>query len=356
MIIKTDCLYYKGDIPCRYHKKYGFHCENCQYYSPIKNRILIIKLGAIGDVLRTSPLLRRIRKEYNNVEISWLTYSPSILSSNWVDNILDVSIENIEWLRANNFDWLINLDKDKLAISLTKNISAKKKSGFLIDKLGKCKPISNKPEEHKWLTGLWDNLSKKNRKNYIQEIFEICGFEFQNEEYVLDLDRGKKINWDIDKEKKVVGLNTGCGGRWESRLWPLDYWIELASKLIKNDFEVILLGGEQEDEKNKRISRESGVKYFGHFKLETFINLVNQVELVVTAVTMAMHLAIGLKKKLVLFNNIFNKNEFYLYNRGVILEPEMECDCFFSPECPNNCMQYLYPETVLIEIDKLLKK
>ena len=36
-------------------------------------------------------------------------------------------------------------------------------------------------------------------------------------------------------------------------------------------------------------------------------------DLVVTAVTMAMHIALGLGKKLVLFNNIFNPHEFELY-------------------------------------------
>lgn len=355
MIIKTDCKYYKGYIPCIYHKKYCVHCENCKYYSLIKNRILIIKLGAIGDVIRTTPLLRKLRREIEHLEIIWLTYSTSVLPSKWIDNILEVSIENIIWLRNNKFDWLINLDKDKLAISLSKEICANKKSGFTTDNFGKCIPISNKAEEHKWLTGLWDDINKKNQKNYLEEIFEICGYKFEGEEYILDDKLQGKRKWDIDHTKKVIGLNTGCGGRWKSRLWPEEYWIKLAKKLIDQGCEVILLGGEEEDEKNKMISDKSGANYFGHFKLKTFINLVNQIELVVTAVTMAMHLAIGLKKKLVLFNNIFNKNEFYLYNRGLILEPEIECDCFFSPECKNNCMKSLKVETVLKNILELIK-
>jgi heptosyltransferase-2 len=75
----------------------------------------------------------------------------------------------------------------------------------------------------------------------------------------------------------------------------------------------------------------------------------------VSAVSMAMHITIALKKKLVLFNNIFNKNEFYLYDRGVILEPDFDCPCYFTSVCPNNCMQYLYPEKVLDSIITLLK-
>ncbi len=353
MIIHEDCSFFKGDIPCKPHKEFGYHCEDCPSYKRISDKILIIKLGAIGDVIRTTPLLRKLREEFPSAQITWLTYTPDILNSNWVDRILNVSPENIEFLKNFEFDWLINLDKDALAISLTNSIKAMKKSGFTIDKFGHAKPIGSKAEEHKWITGLFDDLNKKNVKHYIQEIFEICGYQFNNEEYILDVDKPDKI-WDINKNKKVIGLNTGCGGRWSSRLWPTEYWIKLSKDLLSAGYEVILLGGEQEDEKNKFIQKESGAKYFGFFPLKIFMDLLNQCDTIVTAVTMAMHLAIGLKKNLILFNNIFNKNEFFLYSRGKILEPDFDCSCYYSPTCPNNCMQYLYPKEVLKAIKKLV--
>ncbi|MHB1688826.1 MAG: glycosyltransferase family 9 protein [Ignavibacteriaceae bacterium] len=358
MIIHFDCIFYKGDIPCKPHKKFGYHCEGCPEYNKLTDKILIIKLGAIGDVIRTTPLLRKIREENPNAQISWLTYSPDILPSgqtdfgaDWINRILNVSPESIELLKQINFNWLINLDKDSLAISLTNVIKAKKKSGFTIDEFGHAKPISTKPEEHKWLTGLWDDLNKENTKHYVQEIFDICGYQFNNEEYILDAEPSNK-NWNIDKTKKVIGLNTGCGGRWTSRLWPTEYWIKLAKELLANGYEVILLGGEQEDKRNKEIQKESGAKYFGYYSLKVFIDLINQCDTIVTAVTMAMHLAVGLKKNLILFNNIFNKNEFYLYERGEILEPDFDCDCYFTPVCPNDCMQYLKPKRVFEAVTK----
>jgi heptosyltransferase-2 len=222
-----------------------------------------------------------------------------------------------------------------------------------MDKWGNASPISNEAEEHKWITGIFNDISKQNTKHYVQEIFEICGCDFNDEEYVLEV-KDHKSNWEIDKHKKVIGLNTGCGGRWVSRLWPNENWIELASNLKKKGYEVIFLGGEQEHKKNLMLSEKSGGKYFGHFILDKFIALVNECDLIVTSVTMAMHIAIGLKKKLVLFNNIFNKNEFYLYNRGIILEPEFECDCYYTPVCPNDCMQYIYPDKVIKEVVSLL--
>ena len=92
------------------------------------------------------------------------------------------------------------------------------------------------------------------------------------------------------------------------------------------------------------------------FKLETFIGLMDRCDLVVSAVTMAMHIALGLEKKLVLFNNIFNPHEFELYGRGRILAPRQECTCFFQPRCRNDsfCMETLEPEAVLGAVDDLL--
>lgn len=276
-----------------------------------------------------------------------MTYSPDVLSKKWINRILNVTSENLTFLKEIEFDWLINLDKDPIAIALAKSIKAKRKSGFTMDEFGHAKPISTEAEESKWLTGLFDSVSKENKKHYVQEIFDISGLDFNNEEYILELDPNLKNNWQIDKSKAVIGLNTGCGGRWTSRLWAEKNWIKLAKDLLDLGYEVVLLGGEQEDKKNNAIAKESGAKYFGFFSLPVFMTLVNECNIVVTAVSMSMHIAMALKKEVIIFNNIFNKNEFYLYGRGAIVEPDFDCDCYFTPECPNNCMQYLSPEKVL---------
>ena len=119
---------------------------------------------------------------------------------------------------------------------------------------------------------------------------------------------------------------------------------------------MLILGGPDEHEKNMQIAKSSGATYLGHFPLTQFINLVDQCDLVVTAVTMATHIAIGLEKKIILFNNIFNKFEFELYGLGEILEPAIKCDCFFARECPHNSMQYIYVDTVLNTCEKLLNE
>jgi len=70
-VYKSDCRKFKGDVPCELNKLHGITCDGCEYYKPTLERILIIKHGRMGDVLRTTPLLRRLKKEYPKAEIWW---------------------------------------------------------------------------------------------------------------------------------------------------------------------------------------------------------------------------------------------------------------------------------------------
>ncbi len=352
--LKHDCRLFRGDIPCKPSKEHGVHCvddegKDCWFYDRTGKRILIIKLGALGDVIRTTPLLRKLREVEPHAEIWWLTLIPDVVPGS-VDQILSFTPQAIATLMATKFDIIYNLDKDKEACALCSQLSADVKKGYTLEN-GKCVPI-DAAAEHKYLTGVFDDLSKANTKSYQQEIFEICGYEFGKEKYIMP--QIGEYQWKLPKNKLIVGLNTGCGGRWTSRLWPEKYWVALAKKLKSAGSLPLLLGGEQEHEKNLRLRRLSGATYLGYFPLNQFLSEVDQCHLVVTAVTMGMHFAIGLEKKIVLFNNIFNRHEFELYGNGEIIEPDFDCDCFYAPTCPNNCMQYLSVEKVFGACARLL--
>jgi len=361
---KMDCRFFKGYIPCKYNKLENVECisesgETCKFYNKIDTRILVIKLGAAGDVIRTTPLLSPIRKKYPNSFIYWLTDFPDLVpqfnvNSNGADKILKWEEKSLTFLKSCQFDIIYNLDKDEHACGFINQLKSENKLGYIL-KNNVPYPASENAL-HKYMTGLFDRVSQENSKNYLKEIFEVCDFEYKKEEYILP----GFIPFDnnmIDKTKKVVGLNTGCGGRWTSRLWPENYWCDLSQKLLNNGYEVVLLGGPEEDEKNKRIAEITNAKYFGTKPLKEFIGLMDKCDIIVSVVTMGMHIAIGLKKKLVLLNNIFNKNEFELFDRGVIIEPEKKCTCYFSPKCKNNeykCIELIHSGSVKKEIDKLI--
>jgi len=76
-LIHFNYKFFEGDRPCFANKQFGVFCDNCSYYEKINNpesfftdiprgrkisgsneliKILIIKLNAVGDVLRTTSM------------------------------------------------------------------------------------------------------------------------------------------------------------------------------------------------------------------------------------------------------------------------------------------------------------
>ena len=351
-VVHTDCLFFKGDIPCTPHKQYGVHCDGCSYYTKRTGRILIIKLGATGDVIRTTVLLPAIRKAFPNHEIWWLTYTPDIVPST-VHKRLKYSLESLQTIQSMAFDVVINLDKDAHACALAAIVETKTLHGFTL-RDGVPAP-ANELSEQKFLTGIFDDQNKANTISYPQEILEMCGFEFANQEY--EVDPPSQPPFQMPQGKAVIGLNTGCGDRWIAREWPLHYWETLTSKLQQAGYGVVLLGGKEEHERNLELKSRTDAVYEGTFSLQQFSNIVSACDVVVTTVTMALHLAIAHRRQVVLMNNIFNKHEFELYGRGVLIEPPAECKCFFQHECTNteySCMDLLTPQTIFDAVGKVV--
>ena len=166
----------------------------------------------------------------------------------------------------------------------------------------------------------------------------------------------KKLK-DLAVEKTIIGLNTGCGLRWKTRLWPSEYWIQCIKELESKGYFCLLMGGPDEDEMNRFYQKETNATYLGTFSLEEFIAITNNTDIIVTPVSMMMHIALALKKQLMLFHNIFNVHEFELYSRGIIIEPKSGCDCYFGNSCKRekSCMYDISVQDVLSNIAVLKK-
>ncbi len=169
--IKFNCRHFKGDIPCQPNKKQNKLCRDCDMYDPVDIRILIIKLGAAGDVIRTTPLLIRLRQQYPHCHITWITHSPALIPATHVDKIYPFDFKSVYSVMHQRYDIVINLDKDAEACSLCADIPAKEKIGFIMHD-GHAAAV-NHHAQNKFITGMFDQISSANTKNYLQEIFEI---------------------------------------------------------------------------------------------------------------------------------------------------------------------------------------
>lgn len=351
--INTDCVHFGGYFPCIFHKREGVMCENCPHYRKAGKKILIIKLGAAGEVIRCTPLIRKIKSEYPGAKIFWITDYPELVPNKEIFKVYKLNDKSKEVLRDIKFDIIYSLDKHEEMGAFANTLNSKIKKGFS-HKDGNIVPF-DKDAYHKFKTGIFDNLMKQNKKHYVEEIFEICGFKFNGEKYFLPEYEIPKIN--LNQRKKKILLNTGVGKGWRPRKYSKERWIELAKILKKNNYEVIIAGGPEEDQENQEIAKKSKTKYFGVFTYQQFIGLISLTDIVVTSVTFAFHVAVGLEKKILLLNNTFNKNEFFMYGNGVILEPRVSCLMCYKDnqddKCElKKCMDNISPKNIFREIKK----
>lgn len=347
-INRENCRHLNGYKPCRFHKETKTSCSGCNHYEPLSTRILIIKIGAAGDVVRHTPILRKLRELYPRAEITWLTSFPELVPASFVDRILRYDWESAFFLTQEKFDLLLSFDKEPGASALATQVKAKIKKGFCYSDSGRIRPFDFQAQD-KWETGIDDIKMLQNTKHFVKEIFEICGYEWSGERYILPDFSQKRL---FQTDKVTVGLNTGAGGVWRTRVPHLRKIEEIIQKVTSRGYEVILLGGPAEHQKNLILSKKHQLRYFGVRPLLDYINVINHCDLVITPVSMALHLAVGLDKSVLVLNNIFNRHEFYLYEKGAVLEPPLSClGCYkteFDKACPvGDC-------TLLYDCDRLV--
>ena len=354
--LKTDCYHYKGDLPCGPHRRAGKTCA-CDEYLPVTRRGVVIKLGAAGDVIRTTPLLRALNPLATGTKVLWVTHSPELMPAEVCEAVKPTAAVMAR-IAATEWDFCWNLDKDIEACAIASQVRAKEYAGYSL-RNGVPYPIDERAW-HKFATGLDNPYSKANTLSYVQEIFDIVGLPYNREEYWLREPAGssKRVAEEILPGKGWVGLNTGAGWRWPTRIWPEENWVGLIAKLKATGLKPVILGGPEEVALNDRLAQQTGCLWPGVKSLDVFYAMVARCDALVTSVTQAMHLAVAARVPLVLFNNIFNKAEFELYGRGEIVGPPTGCDCFYDAVCKSgrNCVREITVERAFESVIQNCKK
>lgn len=293
-----DCREYRGKFACdsiRYENYAS--CEDCKFYDKIGKRVLIIKLGAMGDVLRTTPLLKTIKKKYPNCHVSWLVFGESkdFLNSSRIDRVLEYNFENVLRLLQEKFDVLISLEIDAPGTVVASYVKANYKFGYYLDSDGHTNCF-NESAHYYFERVLSDKINKANRKTYQEMMAEIAELEYNKEDYDFRFNA---------EQGKYVLINIGADERWPCKSWHKDKIIELVCKLNEKDEQVMLCGGPKEKDLLPKIVFELNSKNVDVLtndcenSLKDFFNVVNGAKAVVTGDTMCLHLAGALKKKTV---------------------------------------------------------
>jgi len=297
-----DCKSFNGIYSCDILKSENYQdCSECKFYEKIDKKILIIKLGAMGDVLRTTTILPAIKKKYGrNCYITWLVLQESkeLLEDNqYIDKILIYSQDSILQIQQEKFDILYSLEITPPATLIANLINAEEKFGYFFDK--DSHPNYFNESAKNYLENVFsDYKNKEDKRTYQEMLFEITELEYEKQPYILNLQLPKL------KSGKVIGINIGSAGRWKSKAWHPDSIKELIEKLPKQ-YRVILLGGPEEIEflpdlayelKSQGINVETNNP---NNTIKEFISVLNKCDLIITGDTLALHLAIALNKKII---------------------------------------------------------
>ncbi|HTV55297.1 MAG TPA: glycosyltransferase family 9 protein [Terriglobia bacterium] len=366
--IAFDCRFFLGDRPCKWHKSTGVLCK-CEHYQRITERILMIKLDAMGDVLRTTALLPALAEAYPEAAITWITRRESrpLLERNpYLSEVIEYGPDALAQLQARAFDRAINLDAGKISASLASSANARQKDGFVLRARGFVQP-TNLPAR-KWLEmGVFDDLKRQGRRTYQDLMLEIIGLPGAPHRYVLELtaeerSRGRMHleRLGVDLSRPVIGLNTGAGGRWELKRWREDGYLELVERLArKHDVQFVLLGGPEEHERHRRLASRSRAPLIDtgcDNTVRHFAAIVAGCSLVICGDTLAMHLSLALGRRTIVLFGPTSAAEIEMYGLGEKIMPSMDCLACYKSRCDfaPNCMDLISTDMVEAAVERQL--
>jgi len=278
------------------------------------NETLIIKLGAMGDVLRTTTILRALPGP-----VTWVTRPASLplLAGNGRITELVPLPEAAARLRGRTFDLVACLDDEPEACALLDGVGGKRHVGAFLE----AGQVRYHEASRSWYDmGLVsrfgkaraDELKRANTRSYQEHLFAQFGLPFQDEDYVFGY-APRAVS------RRRVGIEMRADARWKWKRWV--QYPELIEALRADGLDVFVF--EQRDD------------------LRDFIADVNDCGLVVTGDTLTMHVALALQKRTIAVFGPTSAPEIHGYGRLTKIVSPIDCICCYLRDCDvaPNCMQ-----------------
>ena len=198
---------------------------------------LIIKLGATGDVVRTTPLLRRLEGR-----VTWVT---SAKNRTLLEGLTGSSVELrvLSWeergqVAGSAYDLAISLEDDRETAAVLKTVRYERIFGAHADGHGEMKYTH---DARRWFDlslisvhgrKQADVLKFQNRHTYQELIFDGLGFGFHGERYLLPPTPESPLRGD-------VAIAPEAGAVWPMKKWA--YFDRLKSELEARGLKVNVL-------------------------------------------------------------------------------------------------------------------
>ncbi|MEM3122341.1 MAG: glycosyltransferase [Candidatus Pacearchaeota archaeon] len=334
--------------------------------------ILIIKTGALGDVLRTSFVAQALKDKYKNKnpKIYWIVESsgiPLLTNNPYIYKI--VKLDDKESISKIKFDIVINLEESIELCKFASFLNTKEIIGFYFN--GRSIVPSDTAKE--WFNmsmlgkkPLNNILKKKNKKTHRQIMSEIIDVKYNRYEPFLKMDDNQKKfaknflkKHNLNREDLIIGINSGSSDRWPKAL-PIKKTIELIDNINKEYGEkvkILLFGGPNEIERNKEIIKlskspiiDTGCKN----NLFEFCALLSICRIIITSDSLGLHIALALKRKTICLVGPTSSNELDMYDIGYKVVAKSKCLCCYKPKCKS--MDYIDIKEVIRKIELFIKQ
>lgn len=383
--IKFDCKYFIGERPCKPNKELGVFCHGCSYYERDKEikaafpeiekpnpgpeaegdkKIIIVKLDAVGDVLRTTSILPSLKEKYFDSSIIWITKQRSfpVLEDNELIDEIYFDNDDLEHIYSDEFDIAINLDSGSESCRIMSRLNARERFGYTLVN-GKPYPLNELAMEW-YLMGVDDNRKKANIKTYHRIIHEICGLNYADTKPQIQIPAEKQMRIAELKEKfergkfdEIILINLGGGNRWQYKKWTKEGYAGLinmlSSKYRKSG--IAIVAGDEDRDFFKEIlvmtdMKDNLINLGCDNSTEDFICLVSLADKVFTSDSLCFHIAVALDKYTVVITGPTSHTELDVFSNGAILySAKVDCLSCYLNTCDKTvtCMNTITPEEIM---------
>ena len=317
-------------------------------------RILILKHGALGDVIRTSYIAESLKSKYPGCRIEWVTRDHAVdlvRFHHFIDRVWGVDrtghFKAGEGLESDHYDWVLSLDDEIESCALATQVCAEKITGAYLagDKvvpsadalpwfgMGLISP-SGKAEA--------DRAKLKNQLTHAEIFRRILGLDFIRGSFYNDPQIEKTVHARFSDGSFHIGLNLSAGKRWKSKSLRIEEAVSLV-KLIAGaetvkKIRIHLLGGVEDLPYNREILSRAGeaqLDLLPPASLLEFAAIIASQRLIITSDSMALHMAIAQKIRNVSFYAPTSAAEIETFGLGRKILSTAPDYCSYRPDADN---------------------
>lgn len=323
-------------------------------------KVLIIRFSSIGDIVLTTPIIRCVKQQMDDVEIHYLTkksFAGLLINNPYISKVhcLETNLnDTIEILQKENFNCIIDLHKNIRTFRVKMKL---KVPSFTFNKLN----------VEKWLL-------VKLKINILPKIHIVDRY-FKAVKSLGIVNDNKGLDYFIDEKDKVTSLPENfqkayiaivTGGKHVTKQIPENILIKICNNL---NTPIILLGGKEDFDKTEMVRTKSTNKDImnacGSYNINQSASIIEQAAKVITGDTGLMHIAAAFKKEIIsLWGNTVPEFGMYPYfpkgeeNKSTIMEVKglscRPCSKLGYDKCPIqhfNCMNQIDIDTIINTIN-----